>query len=283
MERPVVVGVDGSDDSMRALDWAAEEARLRGLSLSIVYASLWERYGEGAAEEKEAEGRVLCAAVERAGRWMNAPKVTSRAVSDEPAVALAEESRTAALVVVGHRGRGELASLLLGTVSLTVAGRAQCPVIVVRGEGWAQSSPGGRIVVGVGEDIGSEATVAFAYGEAALRSGEVEAVHAWRCAGSGLAEESGPYNKRREEHLRRASDTLEAALAPVACRHPEVPVTPRPAEGNPRDVLLAASAGADLLVVGAQRHRHTLGLQLGPVNHAVLHHAHCPVAVVPRA
>ncbi|GCD48181.1 universal stress protein [Streptomyces paromomycinus] len=285
MERPVVVGVDGSGNSVRALDWGVEEARLRGLPLRIVYASLWERYGEGAAEEKEAEERVLSAAAERAARWVGEPLVTTRAVSDEPAVALVEESRTAALLAVGHRGRGELASLLLGTVSLTVAGRAHCPVIVVRGQGWPPSSPGrgGRIVVGVGEGTGSEATVAFAYGEAALRRGEIEAVHAWRCAGSDLAEESGPYSKRREEHLHRASDMLEAALAPAACEHPEIPVTPRPAEGNPRDILLAASAGADLLVVGAQRHRHTLGLQLGPVNHAVLHHAGCPVAVVPRA
>ncbi|WP_167538490.1 universal stress protein [Streptomyces albofaciens] len=284
MERPVVVGVDGSDDSMHALDWAAEEARLRGLPLRMVYASLWERYGEGAAEEGEAEERVLSDSVERAARWMARSQVTARAVAEEPAAALIAESRTAVLLTVGHRGRGELASLLLGTVSLTVAGRAHCPVIVVRGHGRTRSSSGrgGRIVVGVGEGTGSEATVAFAYGEAVLRRGEIEAVHAWRCPGSGLAEESGPYNKRREEHVRRASDTLEAALAPVACEHPGTPVTPRPAEGNPRDVLLAASAGADLLVVGAERHRHTRGLQLGPVNHAVLHHAHCPVAVVPR-
>ncbi|KEF16709.1 MULTISPECIES: universal stress protein [Streptomyces] len=285
VERPVVVGVDGSDAGMHALDWAAEEARLRGLPLRIVHASLWERYGEGAAEEKKAEERVLSDAVERAARWAGGPQVTAQAVPEEPAVALTVESRAAALLVVGHRGRGELASLLLGTVSLTVAGRAHCPVIVVRGEGRTGPPPGrgGRIVVGVGEGAGSEATVAFAYGEAALRRGEIEAVHVWRCPGSGLAEESGTHNKRREEHIRRAADTLEAALAPVACEHPEVPVTPRPAEGNPRDVLLAAAAGADLLVVGAERHRHTRGLQLGPVNHAVLHHARCPVAVVPHA
>ncbi|MFH8750844.1 universal stress protein [Streptomyces rimosus] len=285
MERPVVVGVDGSDAGMHALDWAAEEARLRGLPLRIVHASLWERYGEGAAEEKKGEERVLSEAVERAARWAGGSQVTAEAVPEEPAVALTVESRAAELLVVGHRGRGELASLLLGTVSLTAAGRAHCPVIVVRGEGRTGPPPGrgGRIVVGVGEGAGSEATVAFAYGEAALRRGEIEAVHVWRCPGSDLAEESGPHNKRREEHIRRASDTLEAALAPVACEHPEVPVTPRPAEGNPRDVLLAAAAGADLLVVGAERHRHTRGLQLGPVNHAVLHHARCPVAVVPHA
>ncbi len=285
MERPVVVGVDGSDSSMHALDRAAEEARLRGLPLRIVYASLWERYGEGAAEEKEAEERVLADAVERAARWVPGAEVTAHPAPEDPAAALTAESHTAALLVVGHRGRGELASLLLGSVSLTVAGRAHCPVIVVRGKGRPGPPPGrgGRIVVGVGEDSGSAATVAFAYEEAVLRRAEVEAVHAWRCASSGLPEESGPYSRRREEHVRRAADTLEAALAPAACEYPGVPVTPRPAEGNPRDVLLAASAAADLLVIGAERRQHTLGLQLGPVNHAVLHHARCPVAVVPRA
>ncbi|MEV5595973.1 universal stress protein [Streptomyces sp. NPDC052496] len=282
VEQPVVVGVDGSDSSTQALDWAAEEARLRGLPLRIVYASLWERYGEGSAEEAEVAEQVLSGSVERAARGMIGRQVTAHLIPEEPAAALTAEARSAAVLVVGHRGRGELASLLLGTVSLTVAGQARCPVIVVRGEAGRRADRGCRIVVGTGEGSGSEATAAFAFDEAALRHGEIEAVHAWRCAGSGLAEESGPYNRRREEHAQRASDILEAALRAAACEHPEVPVTSRPAEGNPRDILLAASAGADLLVVGAERHRHTRGLQLGLVNHAV-HHAHCPVAVVPRA
>ncbi|MEK8170042.1 universal stress protein [Streptomyces sp. M19] len=81
---------------------------------------------------------------------------------------------------------------------------------------------------------------------------------------------------------RRAGEVLEAALRPLASAPPHVPVVGHAVENSPRRALLDASARSDLLVVGARRRRGRFGLQLGLVNHAVLHHAHCPVAVVPQ-
>ncbi|KOT90128.1 hypothetical protein ADK70_17790 [Streptomyces rimosus subsp. pseudoverticillatus] len=290
VERPVIVGVDGSDSSLAALDWAAQEARLRGLPLRIVFASLWERYEKtlpswtversaGTVEEQ----RVLGSAVERIARQVPGLTTTPHLVPQNPVSALVEAGRTAALLVVGHRGRGELASLLLGSVSLGVAARAPCPVIVVRGGSGGQADNGCQVVVGIDEDSRSKAQVAFACTEAALRHGTVEAVHAWRCGGTGWPDESGPSHSREAGHARRATTILDDAVRSAATAHPAVPLTLRPAEGGPRDILLAASATAALLVVGAERRGNAHGLQLGLVNHAVLHHAPCPVAVVPHS
>lgn len=290
VERPVVVGVDGSNSSLAALDWAAQEARLRGLPLRIVLASLWERYEktlpswtvDRSAETVE-EQRVLGSAVERIARQVPGLTTTPQLAPQNPVPALVEAGRTAALLVVGHRGRGELPSLLLGSVSLGVAARAPCPVIVVRGNSGSRADDGCRVVVGIDEDSRSTAQVAFAYTEAALRHGTVEVVHAWRCGGSGWPEESGPRHTRGAEHVRRATAILDDAVRSAATAHPGVPLTLRPAEGPPRDILLAASATAALLVVGAERRGTAHGLQLGLINHAVLHHASCPVAVVPHS
>ncbi|MFD7663826.1 universal stress protein [Streptomyces sp. NPDC059788] len=290
VERPVVVGVDGSNGSLEAVDWAAQEARLRGLPLRIVLASAWERY-EGAlpsctdkpSAERVEEQRVLDSAAERVAKQFPELATTTQLAAQDAASALVEAGHTAALLVMGHRGRGELSSLLLGSVSLGVVARARCPVIVVRGSTARRADAGSRIVVGVDEGSRSEAQVMFAYTEALLRHGTVEAVHAWRCAHSGLPEEGGPQHARTAEHTQRATDILDGAMRSAAAAHPDVPLTLRPAEGTPRDTLLAASATAALLVVGAKRRTNAHGLQLGLVNHAVLHHAECPVAVVPHS
>ncbi|MET9295841.1 universal stress protein [Streptomyces sp. NPDC003077] len=309
VERPVVVGVDGSNGGMEAVDRAADEARHRGLPLRVVYASLWERY-EGrvpswttrrAPETAEAE-RIVAGAVRRAERRAPGVKAVPHIAPQDAVTALTEAARSAELLVVGHRGRGELASLLLGSVSLGVAARARCPVLVVRGDRRAgghhgvwesagdgvmpgtafRPAPEYRVVVGVDEEPRDDAPVAFAFAEAALRHGAVETVHAWRCGGSGLPEEGGPCHGRREDHERRAAGLLDEAARAAVAAHPDVPLMLRTAEGTARDVLLTASTTADLLVVGTERRRGAHGLQLGLTDHAVLHHAHCPVAVVPH-
>ncbi|MBW8088222.1 universal stress protein [Streptomyces hygroscopicus subsp. hygroscopicus] len=290
VELPVVVGVDGSEAASGALDWAAELAGRRGLPLRIVHASLWERY-EGyvpaTAADRPAERlrgeAVLATAAERAGRRAPALKVMTDLAADDAVTALLRAGQSAEALVVGSRGRGEFASLLLGSVGLGIAARAQCPVVVVRGR--PENVRGGthRVVVGIAERERSgeqepappSAAAAFALREARLRGGELEAVHAWRCA--------GPEDHRtREDHARRAAELLDETLGgATAAGLPPVPVTHRPVEGPARKALLDASAHADLLVVGARRRQGHFGMQLGLVNHAVLHHAKCPVAVVP--
>ncbi len=190
MEVPLVVGVDGSEPSLRAVDWAADEAALRDLPLRLVYASLWERYeGTALADDPVKPSDQLMAEdiVETAARRVRTRrpdvKVTTDVLPEEPEYALVRESRGAAAVVLGSRGRSSLAEALLGSVSVTVAGHAHCPVIVLRGSHDNRAIPGrhGRIVVGVGDEPADAAAVRFAVEEARLRGVPLEAVRAWRC------------------------------------------------------------------------------------------------------
>lgn len=291
VELPVVVGVDGSDAASDALDWAAEMAARRRLPLRIVHASLWERY-EGYVPATTADRpverlhseTVLATAAERAGRRAPALKVMTDLAADDAVTALLRAGQSAEAVVVGSRGRGEFASLLLGSVGLGIAARATCPVIVVRGRPEGVCGRMNRVAVGIAEreragdheHAPPSPAVAFALREARLRGCELEAVHAWRCAGP---EDHGPY----EDHARHAAELLDEALGGVTeMARPPVPAIYRAVEGPARKALLDASEEADLLVVGARRRQGHFGMQLGLVNHAVLHHARCPVAVVPQ-
>ncbi|GGW50067.1 hypothetical protein GCM10010350_37910 [Streptomyces galilaeus] len=148
-ELPLIVGVDGSDAGLAAVDRAVDAAARLGLPLRLVHASLWERY-EGAlalrGQERPsvrvlAEHIVACAA-ERARRRNPDVKVSTAILASEPADALLGEGNNASLLVTGSRGRGELRGLLLGSVGLAVAARAHCPVTVVRGDGpWPGRHP----------------------------------------------------------------------------------------------------------------------------------------------
>ncbi|CAL9325904.1 universal stress protein [Streptomyces sp. SudanB182_2057] len=284
----IVVGVDGSEPSLRAVEWAADEAVLRGASLRLVYASLWERY-EGTAltgelgkpsEEVMAED-IVATAERRARRRQPDLRVTTDILPEEAEYALIRESRSALLMVLGCRGRSGVTEALLGSVSVTVAGHAHCPLIVLRGSNDNQVRPGraGRIVVGVGEKPADSAAVRFAAEEAFLRGAALEAVRAWR---RPLHEpRAHPLIVGEPAHVQeaQAAELVEEALAAVP---DSLRVRRRTIEGFARDALLAASRDADLLVVGARRRQGHFGLQLGRVAHGVLHHAPCPVAVVPE-
>ncbi|MFD1659254.1 universal stress protein [Streptomyces caeni] len=288
MRLPLVVGVDGSEPSLRAVDWAADEAALRGLPLRLVYASLWERY-EGAVPgrhtgeaEEQMKAEDIVGTAERRARLRRAGiEVSTGILAEEPEYALLREARQAAALVVGSRGRGPVAELLLGSVGLTAAAHADCPVIVVRGghDGPAPAGPRGRIVVGVGEHPGDSAAVRFAAEEAHRRHASLEAVRAWRCPAHETSDHPQLAGEPARLHEQRAVQTLDAALRDVP---PDVDLHRRTVEGPARTILLDASADADLLVVGARRRPGHVGLQLGRVAHGVLHHAACPVAVVPQ-
>jgi nucleotide-binding universal stress UspA family protein len=196
---------------------------------------------------------------------------------EEPEYALVRESRHASALVVGTRGRSGLAEALLGSVSLTVAGHAHCPVIVVRDSHDNRTAPRGhgRVVVGVGEDEKGSAALRFAYEEARLRGAPLEAVRAWRRPAHATTDHPLLVGEPARVHEERASAVLEVALqdAPAG-----VELRRRIVEGDARTVLADVSGHADLLVVGVRRrHGH-----LGRVAHAVLHLSACPVAVVPR-
>ncbi|MFF7969849.1 universal stress protein [Streptomyces sp. NPDC007905] len=287
MNLPIVVGVDGSEPSLLAVDWAADEAALRGAPLRLVYASLWDRY-EGAllAQEldkplEEVMARdVVGPAEQRARHRRPGLRVTTDVLPQEPGQGLVRESSAALAVVLGCRGRSGMTEALLGSVGVTVAGHAHCPVIVLRGghDENARAGTGGRVVLGVGDPPAGSAAVRFAAEEAGLRGVPLEAVRAWRRPAHATTGHRLHVGKPARLEKQPAV-ALEEALreAPGA-----VELIRRTAEGHARDVLLAASQEADLLVVGARRRRGHFGPQLGRVAHVLLHQAACPVAVVPE-
>ncbi|ELS50647.1 universal stress protein [Streptomyces viridochromogenes] len=289
MELPLVVGVDGSEPSRQAVDWAVAEAARHQLPLRLVYASLWERYeGAGPAADEEPPERavaehILGTATERARRGDPDVKVSAEVVPDGAVPALLRESRHAFAVVTGSRGRGELAGLLLGSVSLGVAGRAHCPVIVVRGDKAGLAGTHERIVLGAGDpSSGGEEAVRFAFREADVRGCTLDAVRAWRRPVRDIVPHPLLTGSPEHQHHQRASEELDAALHDAATGHPSVRLRRVTVEGSAGKVLLARSAAADLLIIGARlRHGHA-GHHLGRVAHTLLHQADCPVAVVPQ-
>ncbi|CCK32494.1 hypothetical protein BN159_8116 [Streptomyces davaonensis JCM 4913] len=276
-ELPLVVGVDGSAGSLQAVDWAVDEALRHRRALRLVYASLWERY-EGVVpsddpdrpSEQTAAEEVVATAVERARRREPGVRVSADVIPDEATHALLGEAQHAFAVVTGARGRGGLAGLLLGSVSLTVAARAHGPVIVVRGDKAGLAGTHERILLGAADPETARAATRFAFREAEARGCVLDVVRAWR----------RPTHPAAEDH--EASDLLDTVLHEATADHPDVRVRSAAVEGPARRVLLDRSAAADLVIIGARRGSVRFGLQLGRVGHTLLHHAYCPVAVVPQ-
>jgi len=289
MELPLVVGVDGSDSSLLAVGWAVDEAARRGRSLRLVYASLWERY-EGVApsggpdrpSERVVAEHIVASAAERARRRNPDVKVSTDIVPEEAASALLREGDNASVVVTGSRGRGELKGLLLGSVGLAVAARARCPVIVVRGDKAGLAGTHERILLGAGDPSTSDEAVRFAFEEAEARACILDVVRAWRLPTHETTDHPAPAEDLARHHKERASALLDTLLHDAMADHPGVRVRRATVEGPARTVLLNRSAAADLVIVGARRRQGHFGLQLGRVGHTLLHHAECPVAIVPQ-
>ncbi|WP_418960891.1 universal stress protein [Streptomyces tritici] len=289
MESPLVVGVDGSDPSLTALDWAVDEAVRHGLPLRIVHASLWERY-EGDVPTLATDrpsGRILAEnivgiAAERARRRAPDLPVTADVLAEDASTALLREGQEGAILVVGSRGRGEFADLLLGSVGLVVAARAHCPVVVVRGDRHSLEARHGRVLLGVGEHDVNSPAVRFAFREAAARDAELDVVRTWRRPAHEPIDHPLLSGNRAIHLAEESSESLDKALEAAVTEHPRVRLRRATLEGPAHRVLTERSAAADLLVVGARRRDGLVGLELGRVAHRALHHATCPVAVVPQ-
>ncbi|EFL35764.1 stress-inducible protein [Streptomyces viridochromogenes DSM 40736] len=289
MDLPLVVGVDGSDGSLPAIDWAVDEAARHGLPLRLVHGSLWERYenltpkaGPGRPAAQVMADHIVASAAERAGRRNPDVKVSTDVHLADAADALLHEGNNATALITGSRGRGALRGLLLGSVGLAVSARAHCPVIVVRGDPAGLAGTHERILLGAGEPDTTEEAARFAFREAEARGCVLDVVRTWRrpayrtTGPDTLAETPG------RDHAEEAGTELDALVRDAVADHPGVRVRRATVEGPAREVLVHRSAAADLVIVGARRRQGHFGLQFGRVAHTLLHHAQCPVAVVPQ-
>lgn len=290
MALPLVVGVDGSESSLQAVDWAVDEAARHGLPLHLVHASRWERYEERLPSfgtdrpsgEITAEN-IVASCAERATLLHSDVKVSAEVLPEDTVTALLEQSREAFAVVTGPRGRGALAETLLGSVSLAVAARAVSPVVVVRGGESNRAGALGRVILAVGDLVEGSVAVRFAFREARARDAALHAVRSWRRpahphAGQSLLEREATGLIYEEQ----AAGVLSEVLDQVEREHDDIAVHREVIEGPAHRVLLDVSEQADLLVVGALQRRDHTGMQLGRVSHAVLHRSACPVVIVPQ-
>ncbi len=261
--RSVVVGISDGRESESALDWAVDEARLRGRSLHIVATDSWSESMPAGAEGRAAlpsfppaVNRAYERALERARNHLEGDAVTGELLPGRPIRALREAAATAGVLVVGAREGAHRHS-----VSHAVAAHAACPVVVVRGE--SHLKPPGRIVVGVDGSVESQHAMTFAFDEAELRGATLEAI---QCSDDGSEDQ--------------AQQQLAESVEPYRQKHPDLAVDARVLNGRPVDELTARSDGADLIVVGSRGRGRVLGALLGSVSQRLIEDAQCPVTVV---
>lgn len=290
MTRPITAGVDGSEESLAALEWAAREAVRRGLALRVVQAWRFQAYDAVEVASPDTQAGWVRATVAEAARAVSERHpgldVSTDVREGGTAETLVEAAADAELLVLGSRGHGPVVGFLLGSVGQQVIAGTTRPVVLVRaGDRPAAEAAGREIVVGQeGEPEDSEAALRFAFETAAVRGATVRAVRAWTLPpvfayspGSlKLLDEAGGLEPREKQ-------ALDAALQPWRERFPDVPVVEHIEMGSAGQVLLSVAARAQLMVVGRRARRTAVGARIGSVAHGVLHHADCPVAVVPPA
>lgn len=275
-EQPIVVGVDGSDHSIAAAGQAATIATLRGAPLVLVHGYL-HAGGYGSAPLEPYVGYVP--GPPEAGETMLA-EIAAQLQNDHPALAihhqqilgggaatLIEESRRAQLLVVGSRGHGGFAGLLLGSVSAQVVAHAHAPVLVVRPVESAEVATEAAVVVGVDGSAGSTAALQHAAAEADRRKAPLVVISA------GVED--------TDEGRQQAEPLLAEAVHEARTLHPDLSVQGRIVHQDAGRALVEASGQAALVVVGSRGRGGFTGLLLGSVSQALVHHARCPVMVIP--
>lgn len=285
---PVVAGVDGSPGSLAAARWAAVEARSRRRPLRLVHAYRWPpNYGAAPMyatwpvvdelEIKKGAQETVELAAEQIRAEYGSVEVEAVSVEGSRVPVLLAESERAALLVLGSRELGTVGSVLLGSVGAGVAARASCPVVVVRGPA-GNPDEGAAVVAAVDGGETSAQVLEYAFQHAERYGVGVRVVLCWW---AHLYRPAGWLTETYHQAQTRAEEWLSVALAGFAEKYPTVPVTPMVMEEHAVDGLVAESMNAYLLVVGSHGRHALAGTLLGSVSQGVLHHATCPVAVLP--
>lgn len=310
--RPVVAGVDNSESARTAVLWAADEAMLRGRGLRLIRALDWPAgaprpdepyrrenaprhrgshrahatswsvqtyedpdrtppvHGWGGRFRDAAEAVVVEAGALAAARHPQLEIIESL-VDGKPVDVLRAESEHAAMLVLGSRRLSSLTEMLTtGSIAAPVAAHALCPVAVVR-EREHDSSVSPSVVVGVDGSARSEAAIAYAFDDASRRGAFLTAVLVVRTTGPHVSERATADGEVR----------LAESLAGWKAKYPDITVRPQVTTGHTVKALVDKSEHALSLVVGTRGFGGFRGMVLGSVSHGLIHHARCPLVVVP--
>ncbi|MGW2515681.1 universal stress protein [Streptomyces sp. NPDC001617] len=290
MERALTVGLDGSPESLAAAHWAADEAQRRRLTLRLLHA--WPLLApEPTHVPSEIDQNYWAKRLVRntqAELQSHHPGLTvvGNLVADDAQDALIQAASESEMLVLGSRGLTPVESYFLGDISMSVVASAERPVVLVRADKRAEepSSPesgaAGDVVVGLKLRGLCDDLLEFAFTTAAARGVPLRAVH-----GRGIPIHAyapwGVDHTVTQEIIHDAQKHLIQAVRPWREKFPGVAVTDDIRLESPARVVVAAAERAELLIVGRRAH-HAPAPHLGPVAQAAVHHARCPVAVIPH-
>ena len=282
----VLVGVDGSPAARCAVDWAAREAAMRNVPLTLVHAvqpigvtlprlTATTAFSRWQVEQGQ---KILDEAVETARSTTPAggPAQIETEMLFSPAVpVLVDLSKDADLVVVGSRGRGPITRSLLGSVSSSLIRHAHCPVAVIHDEDPLMPYPADApVLVGIDGSPASELAIAIAFHEASWRGVDLVALHVWSDV------EVNDYPAIDWPAMKPAAEEILAErLAGWQDRYPDVTVRRVVECDHPTYHLVRQSESAQLVVVGSHGRGGFAGMLLGSVSAAVAHSARMPVIV----
>jgi nucleotide-binding universal stress UspA family protein len=281
-----MVGVDGSVGSLVALAWAARHAEAQGRALVVVHAAHSPTVTDfgydlvAAGEDSLRAGHLVTdRALDIVHSMHPTVPVSAHVALGDPRVVVADLAADASLLVLGSRGRGAVASLLLGSVSVALSAHASCPVVVARPHLNAVAALDLSVVVGVdGSEDGQDA-LTFAFETASAHYRPLVAVYAvgnmW-----GL-----PYPDVASAELVQSAaevpeQVLDEALAPYLDKFPDVVVSRRVVRETPAQALVAASQTAAVVVVGCRGRSDVASRLLGSVSRAVVERAGSTVVVM---
>ncbi|MFD5949162.1 universal stress protein [Streptomyces collinus] len=298
MSRTIMVGLDGSSESRAAAEWAAREAKLRGLPVRLVHVRepvpdpLAQAPLLGAETQQHWSEQIPREAAEGLRSRHPGVDVTTVHVEGRPADVLVGAAEDADLLVLGSRGMSGVGGFLVGSVGQAVIARTDVPVVLVRAGEQATDEhgmdPAGipsaatsfrPVLLGLDTRSPDNTVIAFAFEEAARRGTALRVVHGWNPPPyniHGLSDGVSLYDELTSKHAEELTDVLR----PWRHKHPAVEVTEEARPGSAASRLAKASREVSLVVVGRRIRRSPFGAHIGPVTHAVLHHATAPVVVV---
>lgn len=284
--RGILVCVDGSAESDAAVAWAAREAAMRGLPITVIHAvapvvvgwpvgqlyadmPAWQQDG---AQQVIDQARKIVIANQGGG---TPPEMRTEIIYSAVTPTLIDASRDAWMIVAGSQGLGALGRLLLGSVTAALLAHAHCPVAVVHTDDHAARAADGPVLVGTDGSPASEAAIALAFDEAARRGVGVVALHAW--SDVGVFPILGMDWRDSEA---KGEELLAERLAGWQEQYPDVHVKRLVVCDKPSRWLVAEAERAQLVVVGSHGRGGFPGMLLGSVSSHVAQSATAPVIVV---
>ena len=310
MFHSVTVGLDGTRESFSAVDWAAREALTRDVPLQLIQVRESGPYPYSPIADDEVEREwaqsITNQALDELNRNVPELHVDVEMVAGRPAHVLSDASAGTDLLVLGSRGLSTVLGFIVGSTALPTVGHTSCPVVLVRArperehgtedgsEHGAEDEKADRaaspvpgpatddIVLGVDLSRQCDELITFAFETAARHSAPLRVLHAWNIPQRSALRPTAVPPGMTSELLDAQNQALAAALRPWEERYPDLKVHAEAVVGQPARLLVETAAQASMLVVGRRNRRFRIGTHLGPVTHAVMHHARSPVAVVPH-